>query len=194
VKKQDQYIIFISGAELVELKRHAHQIPECPELEKRIQKYKGDKPFRLTMHELDWLVAVFDAVLHNPKGYALIEHNPWKLEYVHYSHPSAITCKQLFDRLKKETEIFHETIMNTRKIELSEDERELLLKHKYYLSDDLLKKLKTAKENTGYYEIVLSRYELEDMVGNVSMLTNHEEDADRSAELNDLAEHLEVYL
>lgn len=42
--------------------------------------------------------------------------------------------------------------------------------------------------------IVLSRFELEDLVGNVSMLTNYEEDADLSAELNDLIEHLDVYL
>ena len=194
MKNQDQHKILISGDELMELKRHAHEIRECPGLDKRIQKYKGDKPFTFTLDELDWLVAVLDAVLNNPNGYALIEHNPWKLDYVRCSHPSAIVCKQLFDRLKKEAQTFFEATMNTREIELSEDEKDLLLKHKYYLDDDLLKKLKSAKENNGYHKIVITRYELEDMAGNMSMLTNHEEDPDMREGLNDLAEHLEVYL
>jgi len=84
--------------------------------------------------------------------------------------------------------------MNTRQIELSEDERDLLLQHKYYWGDDVLRKLKRAKNNAGYYKIAVSCFDLESMVGNVSMLSNHEEDPVASAELSDLAEHLEVYL
>ena len=40
----------------------------------------------------------------------------------------------------------------------------------------------------------ISRFDIEDMVGNVSMLTNHEEDSYIQADINALAEHLEVYL
>lgn len=84
--------------------------------------------------------------------------------------------------------------MNTRKIELSDDERDLLLELKYYLDEDVLRKLTNAKIQNGYYKISLTRYDLENIVGNVSMLSNHEGDDDRSAYLNDLAEHMEVYL
>jgi predicted Rossmann fold nucleotide-binding protein DprA/Smf involved in DNA uptake len=96
--------ITIESAELIELKRHAHQIPECPGLDKRIQKYKGDKPFVCTKHELDWLVAVLDAVLNDPEGYPAIEHDPWRLVYVSKSDERWETCKRLYDRLKDESE------------------------------------------------------------------------------------------
>ena len=84
--------------------------------------------------------------------------------------------------------------MNTRKIELSEDERDLLLQHKYYLSDDVLEKIKRAKNTDGYYTLVVSCLDLENIIGNVSMLSNHEDNPQASMNLNDLAEHLEVYL
>lgn len=87
MKNQNQCKILISGAELVELKRHAYEIPECPGLDKRIQAYQGNKPFILTYDELGWLVAVLDAVLKDPNGYPVIEHNPWKLEYVLKADP-----------------------------------------------------------------------------------------------------------
>ena len=65
----DQCKIVISGAELVELKRHGHEIPGCPGLDRRIQKYNGEKPFTLTYEELGWLASVLDAVLNDPKVY-----------------------------------------------------------------------------------------------------------------------------
>jgi len=52
--------IVIDGAELVELKRHAHQIPECPGLDRRIQRYDGNRPLAISLDELDWLVAVLN--------------------------------------------------------------------------------------------------------------------------------------
>lgn len=58
----------VKDNELVELKRHAHEIPECPGLDRRIQKFNGKGSLELSRDELDWLVAVMDAVLHNPKG------------------------------------------------------------------------------------------------------------------------------
>ena len=100
--KQNDCKISVSGYELAELKRHVYQIPECPGLDKRIQKYKGDKPFNLTHEELGWLVAVLNAVLNDPNGYPCIEHNPWDLKYVPKSDPLYATCKQLYDRLREE--------------------------------------------------------------------------------------------
>ncbi len=103
-QKEQQYKILISGAELVELKRHAHQIPECPGLDKRIQKYEGNSPFALTLHELGWLIAVLDAVINDPNGYPAIEHEPWKLRYVPKSDKRWAICKRLYDRLNAEEE------------------------------------------------------------------------------------------
>jgi len=97
-----QYGILIRGDELVELKRHAHQIPECHGLARRIQKYNGKKPFLFTCHEIGWLVAVLDAVLTDPNGYPCIEHDPWKLVYVPTSDERCKTCKQLHERLSEE--------------------------------------------------------------------------------------------
>ena len=108
VSMEKKYKILISGDELVELKRHAYQIPECPGLDRQIQKYQGNKPFEFTYHELGWLVAVLDAVLNNANGYAIVEYNPWKLEYVPVSDERCKTCKHLYDRLNEEEErIWH---------------------------------------------------------------------------------------
>ena len=105
--KQKQYRVLISGDELVELKRHAHEIPECPGLDERIQKYQGDTPFQLTFEELGWLVSVLDAVLTDPNGYPCIEHNPFRLNYVPTSDEHCKTCKQLYSRLsEKEDKIW----------------------------------------------------------------------------------------
>lgn len=68
--------IAIEGSELIELKRHAHQIPECPDLERRIQKYNGKRSLIISPDELDWLIAVLDIVLHDPKGYPCVEYQP----------------------------------------------------------------------------------------------------------------------
>ena len=100
----------IEGEELVELKRHAHQIPECPGLDRRIQRYTGDKPFAMSLDELDWLVAVLDAVLQNPKGYPCVEYEPWKLEYVPPSDERCVTCQRLHESLKEESDKMFEVV------------------------------------------------------------------------------------
>ncbi len=101
---QETYRIVIEGSELVEFKRHAHQISECPDLDRRIQRYDGNKPLVISLDELDWLVAVLDAVLHDPKGYPCVEYEPWKLEYVPPSDERCVACRQLYDRLEQESD------------------------------------------------------------------------------------------
>ena len=93
--------IVVEGSELVELKRHAHEIPGCPGLVRRIQRYDGNKPFVMSPDELDWLVAVLDAALHDPKGYPCVEHQPWKLEYVLPTDERCVACRQLYERLER---------------------------------------------------------------------------------------------
>ena len=101
---QETCRITIEGSELIELKRHAYQIPECPGLDRRIQRYDGSKPFVMSLAELDWLVAVLDAVLNDSKGYPCVEHQPWKLEYVPLTDERCVTCRQLYDRFERESE------------------------------------------------------------------------------------------
>jgi hypothetical protein len=105
-KKNRQCQIMVTGKELEELKRHANNIPGCPGLDKRIQKYQGDEPFVLTIDELGWLVAVLDGVLTEPQGYACIEPNSCNLKYLPASDPRCKTCKQLYERLNKEYDQF----------------------------------------------------------------------------------------
>ena len=64
---QETCHIVIEGSEVAELKRHAHQIPECPGLGRRIQRHDGNKPLEVSLDELGWLVAVLDAVLHDDR-------------------------------------------------------------------------------------------------------------------------------
>ena len=106
--------IVIEGSELVELKRHAHEIPECPGLDRRIQRYDGNKPLVISLDELDWLVAVLDAVLHYPKGYPCVEHDPWKLEYVPPTDERCVVCRRLYDRLNQESDRQFEVVRKKR--------------------------------------------------------------------------------
>ena len=101
---QETCRIVIDDLELVELKRHAHEIPECPGLDRRIQRHGGNKPLVISLAELDWLVAVLDAVLHDPKGYPCVEHQPWKLEYVPRTDERCVVCRRLYDRLHQESD------------------------------------------------------------------------------------------
>lgn len=112
---QETCRIVIEGPELVELKRHAHQIPECPGLDRRIQRHDGNKPLVISLDELDWLVAVLDAVLHDAKGYPCVEHQPWKLEYVPRTDERCVVCRQLYDRLNQESSRQFEIAMKKRK-------------------------------------------------------------------------------
>ncbi len=112
---QETCRIVIEGSELVELKRHAHQIPECPGLDRRIQRHDGNKPFAVSEAELDWLVAVLDAVLLDPKGCPCVEHQPWRLQYVPRTDERCVVCRRLYDRLKQESERLFEVTMKKRK-------------------------------------------------------------------------------
>ena len=103
--------IVIEGAELVELKRHAHEIPECPGLDRLIQRHDGNKPFVISLDQLDWLVAVLDAVLHDAKGYPCVEHEPWRLEYVPHTDERCVVCRRLYDRLEQESDRLFEVAM-----------------------------------------------------------------------------------
>lgn len=47
---------------------HAYKIPGCPGLARRLRKYNGEGTFKLSHDNVDWLVAILDAVPHNPKG------------------------------------------------------------------------------------------------------------------------------
>jgi len=53
---------------------------------------------------------VLDTLLQDPNGYPCIEYNPWKLEYVPDTDERCITCKQLYDRIFKESDRFFEII------------------------------------------------------------------------------------
>jgi len=98
----------VTGDELVELKRHAHKIPDCPGLDQRIQRYNGKGSLVVSRDELDWLVAVLDATLHDPKGYPCVQWEPWKLEYVPRTDERCVTCQRLYDRLNGESERLYE--------------------------------------------------------------------------------------
>lgn len=87
--------ILVTGEELIELKRHAHEIPDCPGLARRIQKYDGKKPLIVSRDELDRLVAVLDAVLQDPKGYPCVQYDPWKLECVPDTDERCVTCQTI---------------------------------------------------------------------------------------------------
>ena len=108
---QETCCIVIEGSELAELKRHACQIPECPGLDRRIQRHGGNKPLAISLDELDWLVAVLDAVLHNAEGYPCVEHQPWKLEYVPHTDERCVVCRRFYDRLGQESDRLFEVAM-----------------------------------------------------------------------------------
>ena len=79
-------------------------------------------------------------------------------------------------------------------IELTVEERDLLLKNDYVLYDNIIKKLSNAKFRNGFCKIILSYSLLEEIVGHVCFLAIHDENFDMWEELNDLADHLEAYL
>ena len=106
--------IVIEGPELVELKRHAHQIPECPGLDRRIQRYGGNKALEISRDELDWLVAILDAVLHDRKGYPCVEHLHWSLEYIPRTDERCVACRRLYDRLEQESDRLFEAATKRR--------------------------------------------------------------------------------
>lgn len=96
--------IVVTGDELVELHRHARPISECPGLDRRIQRYKGKGPLVMSKEELDWVIAVLDAVLEDPRGYSWVEDDPWKVDYVPHTDKRSQTCRRLHERLRQESE------------------------------------------------------------------------------------------
>ncbi len=114
--------ITVTGDELVELKRHAHEIPDCPGLDRQIQKYDGKRPLVITRDELDWVVAVLDAVLHDPQGYPCVQCDPRKLEYVPRTDDRCKTCRRLYRRLRDESKRLHE-ISRKRRIKWEKQEQ-----------------------------------------------------------------------
>ena len=111
---QETCRIVIEGSELAELKRHAHQIPECPGLDRRIHQHDGNKHFAMSLDELDWLVTVLDAVLHDPKCYRCVEYEPWKLDYVPHTDERCVVCRRLYDRLEQESDRLSEVAAKKR--------------------------------------------------------------------------------
>jgi len=103
-KRELMFRVKIEGAELVELKRHWHHLPEeCRGMQGKIQKHAGNRPLELTEEELSWVVAILDAVLQTPKGYPIDSppgmRNPPPLEFVGKEDPRHLTCKGLYERL-----------------------------------------------------------------------------------------------
>ena len=99
-EKSNQHEIMVTGSELVELKQHIHDIPEYRSLIPRILKYKGDKPFLFTLDELSWVVALLEAVIKDPEGYCIINHEKMEVENVAKTDVRYKTCRSLFRRLK----------------------------------------------------------------------------------------------
>ena len=93
----------MTGDELVELKRHAHEIPDCPGLARRIQRHTGKGPLIMSGHELDWLVAVLDTVLHDPNGYPCVDYELMRIDYVPVTDERYGTCQRLYKRLSHES-------------------------------------------------------------------------------------------
>ena len=84
-------------------------------------------------------------------------------------------------------------------IELDAYERDLLLRFRpHMLYDDIVQKIvKARKRKNGYYYVFFSHNDLEDLVGNLSFIINHEDDNEESGvilELNDLTDRFENYL
>ena len=84
-------------------------------------------------------------------------------------------------------------------IELDAHERDLLLRFRsHMLYDDIVQKIvKARKRKNGYYYVFFSHNDLEDLVGNLSFIVNHEDDNEDSGvilELNDLADRFENHL
>jgi len=96
----------IDGAELVELKRHWHHLPEgCGGMQRKVQKHTGKRPLDLTEDDFSWVVAILDAVLQTPEGYPLDGppgmRSPAPLEFVGKDDPRCLACRGLYERLRR---------------------------------------------------------------------------------------------
>lgn len=82
-------------------------------------------------------------------------------------------------------------------IALSEEQMKLLQKHVtiYIINQDIEKEITSAILKDGSYSIALTPEDLEELIGNISFVANHEEKNNRLVdELDELAEELESYL
>ena len=81
------------------------------------------------------------------------------------------------------------------KVELYIDERDFIIDLiDYALSSTLISKLKKAKPNkNGFLIMSLGRYDLEELIGNLSLEANHNEKRAIQDTACDLAERLETY-
>lgn len=83
------------------------------------------------------------------------------------------------------------------KIELSEDQMKLLQKHViiYIINQDIEQEISSVIPKEGVYSISLTPEDLEELIGNISFVANHEEKNDNLVdELDELAEDMESYL
>mgnify|MGYP003611568285 CR=1 FL=1 len=80
-------------------------------------------------------------------------------------------------------------------VELYVEERDFIIELiKYALSDELLKKIRQAKPNKeNIIKICLDRYDLEDLIGNLSLEANHNKKRSTQELACEMAEKLESY-
>ena len=99
-----EFRFLIEGLELEQLKRHWHHLPEeCTSLEPKIQRYTGKRPLALAVWELEWVMAILEGVLAEPRGYPLDQPpgtpEPWRLEFVPRDDPRCVALQTLHARL-----------------------------------------------------------------------------------------------
>lgn len=83
----------------------------------------------------------------------------------------------------------------TVKVELYPDERDFIIDLlEYALLEDLMDKLKKSKPNVnGFLTVSLGDYDLEQLIGNLSLEANHNENRSIQDAACELAEQLETY-
>ena len=116
--------VTIGGAELVELKRHWHHLPEeCVGMQAKVQRHNGTRPLELTEEEFSWVLAILDAVLQTPEGYPLDsppgQQDPAPLEFVNRDDPRCVTCRALYERLGRAYDLAMTGKHRARTIEVS---------------------------------------------------------------------------
>lgn len=82
-------------------------------------------------------------------------------------------------------------------ITLSEQQMELVLKNvsTYILNEEIGNEISSAIPTDDLYPIALTSDELEELIGSISFVANHEDTDELLAEtLDELSEHLESYL
>ncbi len=79
-------------------------------------------------------------------------------------------------------------------IPLSRDNRELLLKYEpYFANHELFRMVSIAIQKGKEYELYFSEEQLDDFLGQLAELCNHEEDEDAQYALDDIYDYFEQY-